>query len=159
MPTWLICIERKVTKQRCRHWSKAFKLNTKSVSYHGAGLSCEDYDQATDYLKQAAETAQTDPQYWYVYGLALEKSDVLAASKSLHKAYQFSRNPQHLYAQCEILARNCQQPGVPKAFEQCILSLSKSSAAGEQLTSWKLGWNKAPEWTWLWRLSFYGAYN
>ncbi|HAS27342.1 MAG TPA: deca-heme c-type cytochrome, partial [Vibrio sp.] len=68
---------------------------------------------------------QTDPQYWYVYGLALEKSDVLAASQSLHKAYQFSRNPQHLYAQCEVLARNSQIPGVPKAFEQCISSLSK----------------------------------
>lgn len=99
-----------------------------SVLPYSAGLSLlrvKDYDQATDYLKQAAETAQTDPQYWYVYGLALEKSDVLAASKSLHKAYQFSRNPQHLYAQCEILARNYQQPGVPKAFDQCVSSLSK----------------------------------
>ncbi|OED74830.1 deca-heme c-type cytochrome [Vibrio splendidus ZS-139] len=99
-----------------------------SVLPYSAGLSLlrvKDYDQATDYLKQAAETAQTDPQYWYVYGLALEKSDVLAASKSLNKAYQFSRNPQHLYAQCEILARNYQKPGVPKAFEQCISSLSK----------------------------------
>ena len=99
-----------------------------SVLPYSAGLSMlrvKDYKQATNYLKQAAETAQTDPQYWYVYGLALEKSDVLAASKSLHKAYQFSRNPQHLYAQCEILARNYQQPGVPKAFEQCVSSLSK----------------------------------
>ncbi|MDD1825374.1 tetratricopeptide repeat protein [Photobacterium sp. ZSDE20] len=99
-----------------------------SVLPYSAGLSMlrvKDYKQATNYLKQAAETAQTDPQYWYVYGLALEKSDVLAASKSLQKAYQFSRNPQHLYAQCEILARNYQQPGVPKAFEQCVSSLSK----------------------------------
>ncbi|MEZ8720914.1 tetratricopeptide repeat protein [Vibrio pomeroyi] len=99
-----------------------------SVLPYSAGLSMlrvKDYKQATNYLKQAAETAQTDPQYWYVYGLALEKSDVLAASKSLNKAYQFSRNPQHLYAQCEILARNYQQPGVPKAFEQCVSSLSK----------------------------------
>ena len=99
-----------------------------SVLPYSAGLSLlrvKDYDKATDYLKQAAETAKTDPQYWYVYGLALEKSDVLAASKSLNKAYQFSRNPQHLYAQCEILARNYQKPGVVKAFEQCISSLSK----------------------------------
>lgn len=99
-----------------------------SVLPYSAGLSLlrvKDYDQATRYLKQAAETAQTDPQYWYVYGLALEKSDVLAASQSLHKAYQFSRNPQHLYAQCEVLARNSHIPGVPKAFEQCISSLSK----------------------------------
>ncbi|WP_373953200.1 tetratricopeptide repeat protein [Vibrio pomeroyi] len=99
-----------------------------SVLPYSAGLSMlrvKDYKQATNYLKQAAETAQTDPQYWYVYGLALEKSDVLAASKSLHKAYQFSRNPQHLYAQCEVLARNSHIPGVPKAFEQCISSLSK----------------------------------
>ncbi|CAH7305308.1 putative deca-heme c-type cytochrome [Vibrio chagasii] len=99
-----------------------------SVLPYSAGLALlrvKDYDQATRYLKQAAETAQTDPQYWYVYGLALEKSDVFAASKSLHKAYQFSRNPQHLYAQCEVLARNSHIPGVPKAFEQCISSLSK----------------------------------
>ncbi|RBW64426.1 deca-heme c-type cytochrome [Vibrionales bacterium C3R12] len=99
-----------------------------SVLPYSAGLSMlrvKDYKQATDYLKQAAETAQTDPQYWYVYGLALEKSDVLAASKSLNKAYQFSRNPQHLYAQCEILARNYQKPGAAKAFEQCVSSLSK----------------------------------
>ncbi|CAH7188783.1 putative deca-heme c-type cytochrome [Vibrio chagasii] len=99
-----------------------------SVLPYSAGLALlrvKDYDQATRYLKQAAETAQTDPQYWYVYGLALEKSDVLAASQSLHKAYQFSRNPQHLYAQCEVLARNSHIPGVPKAFEQCISSLSK----------------------------------
>ncbi|WP_434567839.1 tetratricopeptide repeat protein [Vibrio chagasii] len=99
-----------------------------SVLPYSAGLSLlrvKDYDQATRYLKQAAETAQTDPQYWYVYGLALEKSDVHAASQSLHKAYQFSRNPQHLYAQCEVLARNSHIPGVPKAFEQCISSLSK----------------------------------
>jgi predicted CXXCH cytochrome family protein len=99
-----------------------------SVLPYSAGLSMlrvKDYQQATNYLKQAAETAQTDPQYWYVYGLALEKSDVLAASQSLNKAYQFSRNPQHLYAQCEILARNYQKPGVAKAFEQCASSLSK----------------------------------
>ncbi|MEZ8166395.1 MULTISPECIES: tetratricopeptide repeat protein [unclassified Vibrio] len=99
-----------------------------SVLPYSTGLSLlrvKDYEQATEYLKQAAETAQTDPQYWYVYGLALEKSDVLAASQSLHKAYQFSRNPQPLYAQCEVLARNSLIPGVPKAFEQCISSLSK----------------------------------
>ncbi|WP_122047058.1 tetratricopeptide repeat protein [Vibrio atlanticus] len=99
-----------------------------SVLPYSTGLSLlrvKDYEQATDYLKQAAETAQTDPQYWYVYGLALEKSDVLAASQSLHKAYQFSHNPQYLYAQCEVLARNSHIPGVPKAFEQCISSLSK----------------------------------
>ncbi|MEZ9517066.1 multiheme c-type cytochrome [Vibrio splendidus] len=99
-----------------------------SVLPYSAGLSMlrvKDYQQATNYLKQAAETAQTDPQYWYVYGLALEKSDVLAASQSLNKAYQFSRNPQHLYAQCEILVRNYQKPGAAKAFEQCVSSLSK----------------------------------
>ncbi|MEZ9395892.1 tetratricopeptide repeat protein [Vibrio splendidus] len=99
-----------------------------SVLPYSTGLSLlrvKDYEQATDYLKQAAETAQTDPQYWYVYGLAIEKSDVLAASQSLNKAYQFSRNPQHLYAQCEILARNRHIPGAAKAFEQCISSLSK----------------------------------
>lgn len=99
-----------------------------SVLPYSAGLSSlrvKDYDQATEYLKQAAETAQTDPQYWYVYGLALEKSDVLAASKSLHKAYQFSSNPQHLYAQCEVLARNYKEGSVAFAFEQCLKQLGE----------------------------------
>ena len=39
-------------------------------------------------LKQAAETAKRNPHYWYVYGLALEKTNVLAASQALNRAYE-----------------------------------------------------------------------
>ena len=99
-----------------------------SVLLYSAGLSLlriKDYEQAGKYLKQAAETAESNPQYWYVYGLSLEKTDVIAASQSLDKAYQLSRNPQHLYAQCEVLARNHTQPGASKAFDQCFSKLNK----------------------------------
>ncbi|PST91193.1 deca-heme c-type cytochrome [Photobacterium jeanii] len=81
--------------------------------------------QATQYLKQAAELAVRNPQYWYVYGLALEKWDVVAASKALNTAYQVGGNPQHLYAECEVLARNYQQGAVALTFAQCRQRLAK----------------------------------
>ncbi|MDO6541629.1 multiheme c-type cytochrome [Photobacterium sanguinicancri] len=103
---------------------------------YSAGLAllrASKHQQATQYLKQAAETAERNPQYWYVYGLALEKVDVLAASKALHMAYQVGGNPQHLYAECEVLARNyaqgeivqsdIAQAEIAQAFEQCSSQL------------------------------------
>ncbi|BBM66565.1 hypothetical protein VA249_32110 [Vibrio alfacsensis] len=90
-----------------------------------AWLRIGDGVQANQYLKQAAETAQENPQYWYVYGLALEKSDALAASKALNTAYRVGGNPQHLYAECEVLARNYKQGSIAFAFEQCTKQLSE----------------------------------
>ncbi|WP_295902523.1 multiheme c-type cytochrome [uncultured Vibrio sp.] len=87
-------------------------------------LRAKAYQKARPLLKQAAETAQQNPQYWYVYGLAMESEDVLTASDSLNKAYQFSRNPQHLYAQCEVLARNYQTGRIEYVYNQCMTSLS-----------------------------------
>ncbi|MCQ1058992.1 tetratricopeptide repeat protein [Photobacterium sp. ZSDE20] len=81
--------------------------------------------QANGYLKQAAEMAADNPHYWYVYGLALEKTDVLASSKALSAAFRISGNPQHLYAQCEVLARNYQQGEVASDFERCTQQLGK----------------------------------
>jgi hypothetical protein len=69
--------------------------------------------------------AESNAQYWYVYGLSLEQVDVLASSEALQLAYGVSRNPQHLYAKCEILARNSTQPGVKPAFNRCIQQLEK----------------------------------
>lgn len=94
-------------------------------------LRTQEKSQAVGYLKQAAELAQTDAHYWYVYGLSLEQSNVLAASEALNKAYKISSNPQHLYARCEILARNyysrdaASQGSVAFAFEQCTNELSQ----------------------------------
>ena len=99
-----------------------------SVLPYSAGLAAlrgKDYVQARAYLKQAAEMADTNPQYWYVYGLSLEQVDVLASGQALQRAYAASRNPQHLYAQCEVLARNSMQSGVKPAFNTCIQQLEK----------------------------------
>ena len=99
-----------------------------SVLPYSAGLAAlrgKDYVQARAYLEQAAEMADTNPQYWYVYGLSLEQVDVLASARALQRAYTASRNPQHLYAQCEILARNSAQSGVKPAFDRCVQQLEK----------------------------------
>lgn len=99
-----------------------------SVLPYSAGLAAlrgKDYVQARSYLKQAAEMADTNPQYWYVYGLSLEQVDVLASARALQRAYTASRNPQHLYAECEILARNSAQSGVKPAFDRCVQQLEK----------------------------------
>ena len=99
-----------------------------SVLPYSAGLAAlrgKDYVQARSYLKQAAEMADTNPQYWYVYGLSLEQVDVLASAIALQRAYTASRNPQHLYAQCEILARNSAKSGVKPAFNRCVQQLEK----------------------------------
>jgi len=94
-----------------------------------AWLRVGDGDKANQYLKRAAETAEHNPQYWYVYGLALEKSDILAASKALSTAYQVGGNPQHLYAECEVLVRNYKQGAVAFAFEQCVKQLAEVAPA------------------------------
>lgn len=99
-----------------------------SVLPYSAGLAAlrgKDYVQARAYLKQAAEMADTNPQYWYVYGLSLEQVDVLASARALQRAYTASRNPKHLYAQCEILARNSAKSGVKPAFNRCVQQLEK----------------------------------
>lgn len=94
-----------------------------------AWLRVGDSVKANQYLKQAAETAERNPQYWYVYGLALEKSDVLAASKALNTAYKVGGNPQHLFAECEVLARNYKDGSVAFAFEQCLKQLGEFAPA------------------------------
>lgn len=94
-----------------------------------AWLRVGDSAKANQYLKQAAETAEHNPQYWYVYGLALENSDVLAASKALNTAYKVGGNPQHLFAECEVLARNYKDGSVAFAFEQCLKQLGEFATA------------------------------
>lgn len=86
-------------------------------------------EQANSYLQRAAEQAVTNTQYWYVYGLAMEKFDVLKAAQALNQAFVVGGNPQHLYAQCEVLARNYNQPNqqddrIAEAFKQCRMALS-----------------------------------
>lgn len=88
-------------------------------------LRADQGDKAVNYLRQAAQTAESNAQYWYVYGLALEHRDLLAASNALYQAYRVGGNPQHLYAQCEVLARNLSTGQVQAPFEQCLAELSQ----------------------------------
>ncbi|ROV59936.1 deca-heme c-type cytochrome [Vibrio ponticus] len=88
-------------------------------------LRADQGDQAVNYLRQAAQTAESNAQYWYVYGLALERRDLLAASNALYQAYRVGGNPQHLYAQCEVLARNLSAGKVKAPFQQCLAELSQ----------------------------------
>ncbi len=92
---------------------------------------------ALSYLHQAAKTAGNDPQYWYVYGLALEKTNLLAANEALNRAYRVGGNPQHLYAQCEVLARNYHSNSIDAEFQDCIAELARIAPAQviEQLKS------------------------
>ncbi|MGU3846314.1 tetratricopeptide repeat protein, partial [Vibrio diabolicus] len=100
------------------------KAQPKSSSLpYSAGLSFlrqGKEDEAKALLKHAAELGKTNAHYWYVYGLALEKSDVLEASKALQTAFKVGGNPQHLYAQCEVLARNHKKGAVAFAFDRCL---------------------------------------
>ncbi|MCL1046824.1 tetratricopeptide repeat protein [Shewanella electrodiphila] len=76
---------------------------------YSAGLNLYRQQQLTgaiDYLEQATEIEATNPQYWYVLGLAQEKVSVTQAMKSLTKAYEVGGNPQHLYALCEFKIRH-----------------------------------------------------
>ena len=104
----------------------AAQPNSSMIPY-SAGLSLlrqGNDNLAQSYLKQAAINAETNAHYWYVYGLSLEKDDVLGASKALNTAFTVSGNPEHLYAQCETLARNYKKGAVAFAFEQCTNQLS-----------------------------------
>ncbi|WP_334551922.1 multiheme c-type cytochrome [Vibrio scophthalmi] len=99
-----------------------------SIIPYSLGLSLlrsGDRAKANDYLAIAAKGAQTNAQYWYVYGLALEGSDVMAASQALNQAYQVGGNPQHLYAQCEVLARNRHSAAVDEALKACLGTLAQ----------------------------------
>ncbi|MCK8063716.1 multiheme c-type cytochrome [Vibrio sp. 1CM7H] len=107
---------------------QGMKAQPKSSSLpYSAGLSLlrqGKEDEAKALLKHAAELGKTNAHYWYVYGLALEKSDVLEASKALQTAFKVGGNPQHLYAQCEVLARNHKKGAVAFAFDRCLKELS-----------------------------------
>ncbi|HHF3148414.1 TPA: multiheme c-type cytochrome [Vibrio diabolicus] len=107
---------------------QGMKAQPKSSSLpYSAGLSLlrqGKEDEAKALLKHAAELGKTNAHYWYVYGLALEKSEVLEASKALQTAFKVGGNPQHLYAQCEVLARNHKKGAVAFAFDRCLKELS-----------------------------------
>lgn len=85
----------------------------------------DDYKSAAEQIGQAAEMAQHNPQYWYLYGLLLEQTNVKQADDVLSKSYALSNNPEMLYARCEVLARNYSQAGISTRYQTCLSELSK----------------------------------
>ncbi|MDO6686491.1 MULTISPECIES: multiheme c-type cytochrome [unclassified Agarivorans] len=76
---------------------------------YSAGLSLlrqKQVAQASQYFLLAIEREPSNSHFWYVYGLSLESLDISKAQQALSWAYDTSRNPQHLYALCEMKVRH-----------------------------------------------------
>ncbi|GAB1623560.1 multiheme c-type cytochrome [Agarivorans albus] len=73
---------------------------------------------AVSYFAQATELEPSNAHYWYVYGLSLEAFDLAKAQQVLNKAYDTGRNPQHLFALCEMKVRHKDRKA-----QLCILQL------------------------------------
>ena len=76
--------------------------------------------EAANYFKQAANIEKQNAQYWYVYGLSLEGINSEQGADALGKAFELSGNPQHLFAQCDLLLKG----KLPQA-AQCITQLEQ----------------------------------
>jgi len=77
-------------------------------------------NKAVEQFKQAINKSPDNAQYAYVYGLSLESIQPTQALTALKKAFELSRNPQHLFALCEMQIRH-QSPDA----KQCINELSQ----------------------------------
>jgi len=78
------------------------------VMPYSAGLALLRLNQKMEAIrlfKQATEIDKQSAQYWYVYGLSLEASNINQAAEALATAFQLSGNPQHLFAQCDLLLK------------------------------------------------------
>jgi predicted CXXCH cytochrome family protein len=94
---------------------------TSAAIPYSTGLSLLRQKQAqlaVDYFSQATELEPSNAHYWYVYGLSLEAFDLAKAQQVLNTAYDTGRNPQHLYALCEMKVRHKDSKA-----QLCILQL------------------------------------
>lgn len=80
--------------------------------------------EAADRFKQATQIEKQNAQYWYVYGLSMESFNGKQAADALGRAFGISGNPQHLFAQCDMLLKY--QSNKAKA---CINELQKYAPA------------------------------
>jgi predicted CXXCH cytochrome family protein len=90
--------------------------------YYQLGLSSvrmAETNKAVPHFEQAINVEPNNPRYYYVLGLALEKTDVTKAQQALRQAYQVGGDPNHLYALCDMQVRY----ESPEA-GQCIAELS-----------------------------------
>ncbi|MDD9177658.1 MULTISPECIES: multiheme c-type cytochrome [Aliivibrio] len=83
-------------------------------------LRLEQKKEASQYFRKAAEIEKQNSQYWYVYGLSMEPFDGAAAAQALNQAFELSGDPQHLFAQCDMLLKN-----QLKKAAQCITQLEQ----------------------------------
>ncbi|WP_112479196.1 multiheme c-type cytochrome [Vibrio variabilis] len=100
------------------------KNQPKSAAIHySAALSKlrqGDKTTASQLLDKATQLEVNNPQYWFVYGLAMETADVHVSLKAVDKAYQLSRNPEHLFSKCDLMLKHKHQGAA-----QCLNQLSK----------------------------------
>lgn len=82
-------------------------------------------EPATDYLKLATTIDNNTAQYWYVYGLSMEAFNVSAANNALKRAFEISRNPQQLFARCNLLVTNSKTRILQQEANKCINELSQ----------------------------------
>lgn len=77
-------------------------------------------DKAQQYFYDAATTAKTNANYYYVYALSIQATNPKKAEQALGSAYTISGSPQHLYTLCNLQIDN-------KSFEaaQCIKALER----------------------------------
>ncbi|MDR9828074.1 multiheme c-type cytochrome [Vibrio sp. FNV 38] len=106
--------------------------NSTAIRY-SLGLSYlrqDDKQQAGQLMGEAAKLAETNSQYWYMYGLLMEHSDVIEADKALSTSYRLSGNPETLYARCEVLARNYSSHDIASRYKNCIAQLAQFAPQG-----------------------------
>ncbi|GAL30376.1 probable deca-heme c-type cytochrome [Vibrio variabilis] len=96
--------------------------NSAAIHYSAALSKLRQGDKATasQLLAKATELEASNPQYWFVYGLSMETANLNVALNAVDKAYQLSRNPEHLFSKCDLMLKYKHQ-GAP----QCLGQLSK----------------------------------
>ncbi|GMQ48926.1 multiheme c-type cytochrome [Vibrio sp. 10N] len=99
------------------------KNQPKSAAIHYSAaltkLRKGDKASASQLLARTTELEATNPQYWFVYGLSMETVNVNTAVDALDKAYQLSRNPEHLFSLCDLMLKYKHQGA-----SQCLSQLS-----------------------------------
>lgn len=102
---------------------------------YGIGLAYIRANQSTQAAKYLNKATVVDPEnahFHYVYALSLAEAKPQLAQSAMRKAYEVGRNPQHLYALCEMQiqqknfhAKKCVQELRKVAPEQAVMVLEK----------------------------------
>ncbi|TKB45884.1 tetratricopeptide repeat protein [Thalassotalea mangrovi] len=111
------------------------KVAAPSALYYQLGLSYirqKRYAEAEKHFADAVKSEPSNSQYQFVYGLSIKESNPGLAQQAMSKAYSISRDPQHLYALCELqieqrsfAARQCIERLKPLVDESVIEQLRR----------------------------------